>query len=181
MRRQGGFTYIGLLLAIALAGTALAGAGTLWSTEAKRDREAELLFVGDQFRRAIASYYETAPAGQPNRFPSKLEDLVQDRRWPTVRRHLRKLYADPITGSPEWAIVRGPNETIAGVHSKSSVAPLKRAGFPKDYEQFSSATSYTDWKFAHSPTRAETPRGQPATKSAAPTRTVPAPAAPPGR
>ena len=56
MIAQRGFTYVGLLLAVALAGVALAAAGTLWSTVAQRDRELELLFVGDQYRRAIGSY-----------------------------------------------------------------------------------------------------------------------------
>jgi len=152
--RPRGFTYIGLLLAIALAGTALAAAGTLWSTEAKRDREAELLFVGDQFRRAIAAYYEKTPGEntQPQ-FPAKLEDLVKDGRWQTVRRHLRKVYVDPITGSREWGIVRGPNERIMGVYSLSTAAPLKHAEFPKEYEQFASATTYREWTFVYSPSQ----------------------------
>src|SRR5438093_8240525 len=55
--RQGGFTYIGLLIAIALMGLGLAAYGELYSHAAQRDKEAELLFVGTQFRDAIASYY----------------------------------------------------------------------------------------------------------------------------
>src|SRR5262245_58920368 len=142
-----GFTYVGLLLAIAIAGVALAAAGVLWSTEAKRERERELLFAGDQIRLAIASYYALAP----NTYPSKLDDLVLDKRLPTVLRHLRKVYADPITGKRDWGYVRGPGETIVGVYSKSADAPLKQAGFPKEYESFEGAKAYSDWKFAHVP------------------------------
>lgn len=174
--RPRGFTYVGLLLAIALMGAALAGAGTLWSTDAKRDRELELLFVGDQIRQAIASYYESAPSGQPHRFPAKLEELVQDRRWPTVRRHLRKVYADPITDSREWAFVRGPGETITGVYSRSTAAPLKRAGFPKEYEQFEKAKAYSDWQFVHTAGPAPSASGRGAAKpGASPVPTVRAP------
>jgi type II secretory pathway pseudopilin PulG len=43
MIAQRGFTYVGLLLAVALAGVALAAAGTLWSTTSKRDKEREIL------------------------------------------------------------------------------------------------------------------------------------------
>jgi type II secretory pathway pseudopilin PulG len=68
MRAQRGFTYVGLLLAVALAGVALAAAGMLWSTTAKRDKEAELLFVGDQFRRAIARLRGT-PGAKRTRAP----------------------------------------------------------------------------------------------------------------
>ena len=96
MRAQRGFTYVGLLLAVALAGVALAAAGMLWSTTAKRDKEAELLFVGDQFRRAIGSYYEGTPGAK--RYPQRLADLLEDKRLAITRRHLRRIYADPMTG-----------------------------------------------------------------------------------
>ena len=36
----------------------LAGAGQLWRTEAQREKEKELMFIGEQFRLAIGSYYE---------------------------------------------------------------------------------------------------------------------------
>lgn len=148
--RPSGFTYIGLLILVAIIGVSLLGLGTLWSTEAKREKEAELLFVGDQFRRAIASYYDVVPSGQQRRFPAKLEDLVEDRRWPTVRRHLRKVYLDPITGTREWGIVRGPGETIMGVYSLSTAKPFKHARFPRAYEEFAAAASYQDWRFEYS-------------------------------
>ena len=85
MAAQRGFTYVGLLLAVALAGVALAAAGTLWSTTAKRDKELELLFVGDQYRRAIGSYYEGTPGAK--RYPQRLEDLLEDKRLAVTRRH----------------------------------------------------------------------------------------------
>ena len=145
--RQRGLTYVALLIAIALFGAGLGLVGSLWSTEAKRERELELLFIGDQFRRAIAAYHDEAPAGQPNRFPAKLEDLVQDRRWPTTRRHLRKIFLDPMTGTRDWLLVRAPDTTIMGVYSASDAAPLKRAGFDDDYANFASAKTYREWQF----------------------------------
>jgi type II secretory pathway pseudopilin PulG len=151
-RAARGFTYVGLLLAVALSGVALAGAGTLWSTQIKRDREADLIFIGDQYRRAITSFYETTPAGQQPRFPANFEELLQDRRFPTVRRHLRKVFADPITGTRDWGILRGPGNSIAGVHSRSTALPLKRDGFPSHYQSFGTAKSYSDWQFVYTPT-----------------------------
>jgi type II secretory pathway pseudopilin PulG len=145
--RERGFTYVALLIAVALAAAVLGVVGSLWSTDAKREREVELLFVGDQFRRAIGSYYEQAPAGQPHRFPARLEDLVQDRRWPTVRRHLRKIYLDPITGTRDWGLVRAADNTIIGVHSTSDAVPLKRANFDDEYDRFADARTYRDWRF----------------------------------
>jgi len=142
-----GFTYVGLLIILAVMGITLAATGTLWSTAAKREREAELLFIGDEFRRAITSYYEGSP-GAP-RYPAKLEDLVEDNRFPTPKRHLRRIYADPVTGSREWGLVRGPGEVVIGVFSRSQETPLKQGNFPLRYESFEGARSYADWKFVH--------------------------------
>lgn len=169
-RRQRGITYIALLIAIALFGAGLGLAGSIWSTDAKREREVELLFVGEQFRRAIASYYGEAPAGQPNRFPQKLEDLVQDRRWPTMRRHLRKIYLDPMTGTREWGLVRAPDAGIRGVNSTSEAVPLKRANFDEAYEHFAVAKSYREWQFVFTQVQA---RGQKPEAPAAPKKAAP--------
>lgn len=150
--RTGGFTYVGLLLAVAIMAAGLAAIGEVASTVAKRDREAELLFVGDQFARAIADYAAASPGAQ--QYPPSLEDLLADKRYPTVRRHLRRIYADPMTGRPDWTLVRGPQGGIVGLHSKSMDRPLKIAGFPKGYEAFNGATSYAAWEFVPAATDA---------------------------
>lgn len=146
---QRGFTYIGVLFAVTLLGVALAAAGTLWSTAAQREREAELLFVGDQFRRAIGSYYEGSPGAK--RYPTRLEDLVEDRRLPRVRRHLRRIYADPMTGEPDWELVRLPDGGIVGVRSCATARPLKTGNFAQRDAGFAGAASYRDWVFAYLP------------------------------
>ncbi len=143
---QDGFTYMALLFAIVLAGTALAATGVLWRTEGAREREAELLFIGGEIQRALESYFLATPI-EPRRYPRTLEELVEDRRGPFVRRHLRRLYADPLTGKPDWMLVRAPDGTITGVHSTSELVPIKRASafgtFP-----FADAKTYRDWLFA---------------------------------
>lgn len=163
-----GFTYVGLLLAIALAGTALAGGGVLWSKDAQREQEMELLFVGQQFKQAIAAYYETAPAGQRHKFPDKLEDLVHDKRWPATRRHLRKVYFDPMTKSREWGIVKGPGGGIAGIHSLSDVVPVKRTGFPDGLGELARAKTYRDWRFVYAASGGDAGARVPAPKAPEP-------------
>lgn len=142
--RQCGFTYLGLLFAIAFIGLLLAGAGEVWHTTLKREREAELLFVGRQFARAIAAYHASTP-GDIKHWPKRLEDLIDDRRQPRTVRHLRRLYADPMTGMPEWGLIRS-GEFIVGIHSLGDGKPLKTAGFLPD-EEFAGAASYRDWHF----------------------------------
>lgn len=151
MRAQRGFTYLGLLLSVALLGAGLAAAGSVWSVHAQREREAELLFVGNQYRRAITAYYNDVPLGQRHRFPARLDDLLLDKRWPTTNRHLRRLYADPMTGSTDWGIVPAPSGGILGVYSRSSAVPLKRQGFGRHYEAFEDAATLQDWRFVFRP------------------------------
>ena len=98
-----GFSYIGLIIFIAISGIALAGVGIVWSQDQQREREKELLFVGEQFRQAIGSYYENTPSNI-KQYPNKLEDLLQDNRLPNLKRHLRKIYNDPITNSSNWGL-----------------------------------------------------------------------------
>jgi type II secretory pathway pseudopilin PulG len=156
-----GFTYIGLLIFIALMGIALAGTGVIWHTESRREKERELLFVGDQFRRAIGLYYERTPGAK--QFPKALEDLLLDRRYPNTQRYLRRLYDDPVGGTSEWGLVRGPEGRIVGVHSLSEAEPLKRAGFPLKYEEFKGAARYSEWRFMYVPAApANQPGSQPA-------------------
>lgn len=145
---QSGFTYLYVLMLIALIGMGLAAAGTLWHTEAQRAREAELLFIGVQYRQAIRSYYELDPA-QP-RLPQSIDDLLQDNRRPDIVRHLRRAYRDPLTGG-EFALIHAPDSRgIVGVMSRAMGRPFKTAGFLPEDEAFSGAASYAGWRFVFS-------------------------------
>jgi len=146
--RQAGFGYVGLIFIVAAFGIGLAAIGELWSTQAQRDREAELLQIGTEFRRAIISYYVSSPGGKPA-YPVRLEDLLEDHRGPLLRRHLRKVYLDPITGSSDWGLVTTPDGRIRGVFSKSQRPPLKTANFNSSDRAFEKAATYSDWRFEH--------------------------------
>lgn len=148
-RCASGFTYIGVLVGVGIMGIGLAALGTVWQTAAQREKERQLLFVGGEFRRAIQSYFEGSPGDQ--RFPEKLDELVLDRRFPAVRRHLRRIYHDPMTGNVDWGLVLGPGNRIIGVYSRSTGHPLKSAGFGSGQEDFMGATTYADWRFVYIP------------------------------
>jgi type II secretory pathway pseudopilin PulG len=146
--KQGGFTYLALLIAVAVGGAVLASIGELTSHAQQREKEAELLFVGQQYREAIRAYYERAPGGA-KRYPRKLEDMLADSRYPTAQRYLRRPYPDPMTGKTEWGLVAAPDGGIMGVYSLSEAPPIKNGGFSKRNESFSDAARYTDWKFLY--------------------------------
>lgn len=134
---------------IALIAVGLAGLGQAWQTTVQREKEADLLFIGDEFRKAIGAYYDGTP-GTAKQFPKTLDSLLQDRRYQTTRRYLRKIYVDPMTGSADWGLIKGPGDTIIGVHSLSGKMPLRRANFPREYRSFDTAGSYAEWRFAYS-------------------------------
>ena len=143
---QGGVTYLAVLFAVALGSLALAGTGALWQMEARRDKEKELLFIGEEYRRAIASYYDHSP-GDPQ-YPARLADLVVDPRFPMPVRHLRRLYADPLNADGPWEVIRRDGR-IVGIASRSTQAPIKVGDFPAEQAEFAGAGRYADWQFVH--------------------------------
>jgi type II secretory pathway pseudopilin PulG len=147
--RSRGFTYIGVLIFIAVLGVLLAVAGNIASTQRKRERERELLFVGDQFRKAIGQYYERSPGLK--QFPKSIDDLLLDRRYPSIQRYLKRPFRDPITGKSEWGLVSGPGDTVMGVYSLSEDKPLKQVDFKDEYAPFEGANRYSDWQFVYVP------------------------------
>lgn len=155
---QHGFTFVWLLFFLATLGLGLAAVGQLWQQAAQRERERELLYIGDEFRRAIGAYYEGSPGTK--HYPRRLEQLLADDRVPGVRRHLRRIYRDPMTGQADWSLIM-QGDQILGVHSRSTGQPIKRANFPLDYVFFAESLGYSDWRFVY------TPRGSPSAGAAA--------------
>lgn len=146
-RRQSGFTYIGLMLLIATVGVAAAATVSVADLARRRAAEAELLYVGQQYLKAFLDYETSTPQGHGNRAPGRLEDLLRDPRRPEVKRHLRQLYPDPITGKLDWQLVPAPGGGIMGIKS-ASCAPTIRRSFPDgDWMYLDGAKRYCDWNF----------------------------------
>jgi len=151
LHRQVGFSYISALILVAVIGITLTTGSRYWSTIMKRERETELLFRGNQIYKAIESYYKTVPEGKIAQYPSSFKDLLKDPRYLTPRRHLRRLYKDPMTQDGQWGIIMTSNGRLKGVFSKSKEFPLKSGNFPSIYEDFEKAQTYSDWKFVFTP------------------------------
>jgi type II secretory pathway pseudopilin PulG len=146
--RERGIVYMGLLVLIAVLGLGIMEAASVWSTTKRREQEAELLFVGGQYRDAIAHYYQSA---QGSAYPESLEALLEDKRVAYTLRHLRRLYPDPLTGKTDWELVKSPKGGIMGVYSKALGKPLKQGGFDRPNQEFAAKDSYQDWRFVYLP------------------------------
>jgi len=145
--KQKGFTLLGMLITVSVMGAGLAAYGEMASHAAQREKEAELLFRGNQYRQAIEAYYR-----KDKTYPKTLAELLQDKRYPMPVRHLRKLYGDPITGKAEWGVMEAPEGGgIMGVYSLSEEAPIKSYGFLPANQSFADAKTYKDWQFFYTP------------------------------
>ena len=100
----------GLLVAIAVMGVTLSMVMPTWSTGAKREKEAELIFRGEQYMRAI-ELYQRRFAGA---YPTDMQLLID-------QRFLRKAFTDPMTGG-EFEIL-----TQASLQATPSQAPPETA------------------------------------------------------
>jgi type II secretory pathway pseudopilin PulG len=169
--RQQGFTYLSALLLIVMMGTALAAVGQVWSTVGKRERELQLIWVGTQYAQALRSYYRSGTG--VSQYPDTLDELLEDHRFPSIQRHLRRLYPDPMTGSADWGLSKSIDGRITGVYSQSAETPLKTANFPPQWQEFEDMTSYADWRFvaekAFLESSSNLPAGAPGTPGAPPT------------
>lgn len=171
-----GFAYVLLLVSVAVLSVSATATLRLGAQMGRRDAEQALLFVGSEFERALRSYAGLpvtavanvnptnthqdnalqAPVSQAPPFapvppfatgPRTLEELLQDPRTPGVRRHLRKIYADPLTGRPSWGLVKDPAGYIIGVYSLAEGQPIQQTGFGPQRPGFESASSYSAWVF----------------------------------
>ena len=150
---QKGSALLVVLVMIVIVGLSAGIAGTSWRTIVQRADEAELFWRGDQYRQAIKSYYEYGAGGSrklTGQYPAKLEDLIKDPRSLARKKHMRQLYADPLTGG-DWVLIKDKAGRITGVRSSSDLEPFKQDGFSLEYENFAGATSYTAWEFNYQP------------------------------
>jgi type II secretory pathway pseudopilin PulG len=140
-QQQSGFTYLIALLLVAVAGVGLLAITETWSHVRQREKEVELLWIGNQFKQAIGLYYQRSP-GTVKRYPDKLDDLIEDRRFLSMQRYLRHIYTDPMTGKAEWTLIPAPTGGIMGVRSQSTGKPIRTVD---------GANAYQDWKFVYEP------------------------------
>ncbi|MCM2250781.1 MAG: type II secretion system GspH family protein [Ramlibacter sp.] len=157
-RRQGGFSYLWLLLVIALIAAGSSTVLELQQTVARRDQERELLWIGRQFVAALESYrtaqsYEVgsihgaaSPGSDLRHYPASLEELLKDPRFPGIKRHLRRIFRDPLMGNTEWGLIRRAGR-IVGIHSLSREKPIKQDGFEPNEASFAGAEHYSNWVF----------------------------------
>jgi type II secretory pathway pseudopilin PulG len=131
-----------LLASMSVMCVMLSVALPVWRTVMQREREAELIFRGQQYARAIA-LFQRHYAGT---FPSSVEALVEGRflrrRYldPMTNREFRLLYADvpyaAVAVRPAPTTIADPRRGIVGVVSGSSATSLRSYGGRWRYDEW---------------------------------------------
>ena len=85
-----GYAMAALLVGMSVMAIMLSVALPVWRTAVQREREAELVFRGEQYARAIELF-----SRRNGGYPPNLDVLEQGR-------YIRKLYTDPMTGEGEF-------------------------------------------------------------------------------
>lgn len=98
-RRQDGYAMAALLVSLNIMAVLLIVAMPVWKTAVKREREAELVWRGQQYVRAIQLFQRK----YANAYPPNLDILVNER-------FLRKKYRDPMTKDGEFQLVYAASE-----------------------------------------------------------------------
>lgn len=123
-----------LLVALAVAGIAATQASVSASYRLARDREDELHFRGRAYVAAIRAFYMAEPEPMRRRLPTSLHELQRDPRF-QQKRHIRRLYDDPLAKKPETPFrtiigspAAGKPQGLIGVASTADRPLLRRAG-----------------------------------------------------
>ena len=149
-KHQHGFTITAVLVAMLIVALSAQSVMTFASQQSQRERELDLLRVGQAYADAIGTFYESSP-GNLKRWPRSFEDLIEDKRIVGLKRHLREIYADPITRLPNWGIVMSEDGGITGVYSVSESKPIRSAPVDLGAITLPAAGRYADWQFVYRP------------------------------
>lgn len=124
--QQTGVAYLAVLFLVVTIAVSILTITQHEETLIRREKERDWLFIGQQYQQAITQYYKQSPNGL-SELPMTLDDMTLDRRYTELKRYLRRVYKDPLTGE-NWIEVRDPEGRLKGVRS-SSLNPvlLKKA------------------------------------------------------
>lgn len=137
------------MLTLVIAGIAMQGAAALWQGQSQRMKEAQLLEIGEAYRLAIGRYYE-ANTQAIKEYPPNMDVLLEDKRFPISKRHLRRRYPDPFFVRQDMQAIVSKGRII-GVRSASLARPIRLAGFREFQSGFKDAKKYKDWEFVYEP------------------------------
>lgn len=129
--RDRGYAFLILMLLVTILLISLTAAVPDILTQGRREREAELIFRGNQYARAIALFHR-----QFNRYPASIEELTQKTNG---YRFLRHPFSDPMSPSGKWRFIHADANGVV-LDSKTLVPPGGKQAKPGASDQASQKT-----------------------------------------
>lgn len=183
-RPSRGYTLVALIVGMTVMSILIAAVLPMASTEAQRDKEAELIFRGIQYAEGIRTFRK-----RYGRYPNTLKEMYEVRP-----RTLRKLWKDPMTNSNNWGLITQtagaplPGARPGGMPGAGPIPPTPvptpppgTAGGPgnpgdappgpitgvyskskkKGYRLFAGRENYNEWRFTEQTILNQAPSGPP--------------------
>jgi type II secretory pathway pseudopilin PulG len=124
---EGGYTLAIFVMVIAVMAIMMAAAVEIVSFQARREKEAELIFRGQQYVEGIRLYRQ-----KYGRYPMRMQEL-----WEADPKVLRKKWTDPITGSEKWGVIFKGQEgrQVSGPPGGPQPTPTRTPVFERQREQ----------------------------------------------
>ncbi len=104
LRGRDGYAMAALLVSVAVMSVLMSAAMPVWRHQAIREKEAELVFRGEQYARAIALYQRKLGPGS---LPPTIDVLVE-------QRFLRRKYEDPMSPDGEFQLLFASQQAGGG-------------------------------------------------------------------
>jgi type II secretory pathway pseudopilin PulG len=117
---DGGYAMAVLLVVMGVMAVMLTVVMPVWKQMGQREKEAELVFRGEQYARAIGLFQKK----YANAFPPNLDVLVE-------QKFLRKKYKDPITNSDFVPLLQTRARRDAGAGRKQRHGPARQPHRPR--------------------------------------------------
>jgi len=117
--RDQGYAMAALLVAIAVMSVALSVAMPTWRQMMQREKEAELIFRGQQYARSIGLFQRKYAAA----YPPDIDTLVN-------QKFLRKKYKDPMTPDGEFQVLYQASQMQPGQQGRQQAQQGQRRGQP---------------------------------------------------
>jgi len=123
-RRHSGYVLLTVVFLCALMLIAVAVATPPVLNQGRREKEAELVWRGEQYARSVRLYYR-----KNGRFPQNIEDLVEPKNG---LRYLRQAYKDPMNREDgSWRFIyMGPNGQLIGSLKRQNLLLPQGFGTP---------------------------------------------------
>ena len=164
-----GYAMAALLVSLAMMSILMGVLLPVWSQAAQREREAELVFRGEQYARAIELYQRRYVGA----FPPDVATLVE-------QRFLRRQFKDPMTQEGDFQVLYQAQGTDVASAPTGQVGPVGNSGsqqratsvpqggvigvVSKSTEEsrriYNGASRYNEWVFVHLPSTTQLGDGQ---------------------